>query len=67
MRMRMILKRKELKINDERAVKTPQGGDDRENSCLGKLPGTRTAHHCTRTAHHCTKTAHQCTITAYSA
>ena len=38
MSMRMILKGKELKMNDERAEKTPQGGDDRKNSCLGKLP-----------------------------
>ena len=38
MSMKMILKGKELKMNDERAEKTPQGGDDRENSCLGKLP-----------------------------
>ena len=38
MRMKMILKRKELKMNEyEGAAKTPQGGDDRENSCLGKL------------------------------
>ena len=43
MMMRMLMKRDELKMNDERAVKTPQGGDDRENSCLGKLPCTKTA------------------------
>ena len=28
---------KEWEMNDERAVKTSRGGDDRKNSCLGKM------------------------------
>ena len=49
------MKKDELKMNDERAAKTPQGGDDRENSCLGKLPCTKTAQHCTCSAQNSTK------------
>ena len=51
MRMKMILKRKELKMNEE----TPQGGDDRQNWCLGKLMTGKTAPKVSAVASHCTK------------